>query len=110
QLEPEQMAMLDRAFNLTHSGNSEIAFQWLSMAISNRYEPAFPRLEEFLTTVGRRKFLKPLYEEMVKTKEGKERARQIYAKARPTYHPMAAATIDAVLAKATKQNNHESTK
>src|SRR5262249_10891439 len=98
------------AFNLSHSGNSEIAFQWLLMAISNHYEAAFPRLEEFLTTVGRRKFLKPLYEELVKTKEGKERARAIYEKARPTYHPMAAATIDAVLAKAAKQNNHQTTK
>jgi leukotriene-A4 hydrolase len=102
QLKPEQMAELDGAFNLSHSGNSEITFQWLLMAITNHYEPAFPRLEEFLTTVGRRKFLKPLYEELVKTKEGKERARTIYAKAKPAYHPMAVATIDAVLAKTAK--------
>jgi aminopeptidase N len=102
KLKPEQMADLDRAFNFSRSGNSEITFQWLLMAISTHYEPAFPRLEEFLTTVGRRKFLKPLYEELVKTKDGKERARTIYARARPTYHPMAAATIDAVLTKAAK--------
>ena len=31
---------LDSAFNLTRSGNSEIAFQWLLMSIRNRYEPA----------------------------------------------------------------------
>ncbi len=61
------------------------------------YEPAYPRLEEFLTSQGRRKFLKPLYEELVKTAAGRERARRIYAKARPTYHPISAATIDALL-------------
>ena len=91
------MAALDRAFHLTHSGNSEIAFQWLLMSIRNRYEAAYPRLEEFLMTIGRRKFIKPLYEELAKTPEGKKRALAIYRRARPTYHPIAVASIDEVL-------------
>lgn len=66
------MRQLERAFHLTRSGNSEIAFQWLLMSIRNRYEPAYPRLEEFLMTIGRRKFITPLYEELAKTREGKE--------------------------------------
>lgn len=93
----ERMAELDRAFKLTGTGNSEIIFQWLLMSIQNRYEAAYPRLEEFLTTIGRRKFIKPLYEEMVKTPEGRERAMNIYRRARPTYHPIAVTTIDAIL-------------
>jgi len=91
------MAELDRAFHLTRTGNSEIAFQWLLMSIRNRYEPANPRLEEFLLTIGRRKFIKPLYEELAKTPEGRERALAIYRRARPTYHPIAVTTIDEVL-------------
>jgi hypothetical protein len=91
------MAELDRAFKLTRVGNSEIAFQWLLMSIRNHYEPAYPRLEEFLLTIGRRKFIKPLYEELAKTPEGKERAMAIYRRARPTYHPIAVASIDDVL-------------
>lgn len=91
------MTELDRAFHLTRSGNSEIAFQWLLMSIRNRYEPAYPRLEEFLLTIGRRKFIKPLYEELAKTPEGKERAVEIYRRARPTYHPIAVVSIDEVL-------------
>jgi len=91
------MAELDRAFHLTRSGNSEIAFQWLLMSIRNRYESAYPRLEEFLMTIGRRKFIKPLYEELAKTPEGKARAVAIYRRARPTYHPIAIASIDDVL-------------
>src|SRR4030095_8814152 len=90
------MAELDRAFHLTRTGNSEIAFQWLLMSIRNRYEPANQRLEEFLTTIGRRKFIKPLYEELAKTPEGKERALAIYRRARSTYHPIAVPTIDDV--------------
>jgi leukotriene-A4 hydrolase len=91
------MGELDRAFRLTRSGNSEIAFQWLLMSIRNRYEPAYPRLEEFLLSVGRRKFIKPLYEELAKTPEGKERALTIYRRARSGYHPIAVASIDEVL-------------
>jgi leukotriene A-4 hydrolase/aminopeptidase len=93
----QRMAELDRAFNLTRSGNSEIAFQWLLMSIRNRYEAANARLEEFLTTIGRRKFVKPLFEELAKTPEGKTRANQIYAKARPGYHPITQASIDPIL-------------
>lgn len=97
ELDRKKMADLDQAFHLTRSGNSEIAFQWLLMSIRNRYETAYPRLEEFLITIGRRKFIKPLYEEMAKTSEGKERALAIYRRARPTYHPIAVASIDEVL-------------
>jgi len=93
----DRMVELDQAFHLTRSGNSEIAFQWLLMSIRNRYEPANQRLEEFLMTIGRRKFIKPLYEELAKTPEGKERALAIYRQARPTYHPIAVTTIDDVL-------------
>ncbi|HEX9425800.1 MAG TPA: M1 family metallopeptidase [Pyrinomonadaceae bacterium] len=96
-LDHQRMAELDQAFHLTQSENSEIAFQWLLMSIRIRYEPAYPRLEEFLVSIGRRKFIKPLYEELAKTPEGKERALAIYRRARPTYHPISVAAIDEVL-------------
>jgi leukotriene A-4 hydrolase/aminopeptidase len=92
-----QMKELDGALRLTGRGNAEVIFQWLLLAVRHGYEPAYPRLEEFLMSQGRRKFLKPLYEELVKTPGGRERARRIYAKARQTYHPISAATIDALL-------------
>jgi hypothetical protein len=54
-------------------------------------------LERFLTSQGRRKFLKPLYEELMKTDWGKSEARRIYAVARPTYHAVSSATIDQIV-------------
>ncbi len=93
----EKMSELDAAFNLTKSGNSEIAFQWLSMSIKNKYAAADTRLEEFLVSIGRRKFVKPLFDELVKTPEGTTRAKAIYAKARPGYHPITQSAIDEVL-------------
>ena len=97
KLGAERMTELDKAFHLTQSGNSEIVFEWLLMTIRNRYDIAYPRLEDFLTSIGRRKFLKPLYEELVKTSEGRARARAIYKRARPTYHPIAVTTIDEIV-------------
>lgn len=97
QLDKSKMEELDKAFRLTSTGNSEVAHQWLLIAIRNRYEPAYPRLEEYLTGIGRRKLIKPLYDELVKTPEGRERAMNIYRKARPGYHPIAVTTLDEVV-------------
>jgi hypothetical protein len=97
ELSDEQLRDLDETFGLSETGNSEILFQWLRTAIRNRYEPAFPALERFLTSQGRRKFLKPLYEDLAKTDWGREMALRIYEDARPTYHPVSSGTIDEVL-------------
>lgn len=92
-----QMSALDKAFHFTDSGNSEILAQWLLAAIKHQYKPAYPALEKFLVSVGRRKFLEPLYTELAKTPEGLERARAIYQKARPNYHSVSVGTIDEIL-------------
>jgi leukotriene-A4 hydrolase len=93
----QKMSELDRAFSLTKIGNSEIAFQWLLMSIKNNYAAADARLEEFLINIGRRKFVKPLFAELAKTEKGMTRAKAIYAKARPGYHPITQASIDEIL-------------
>ncbi|RMH19334.1 MAG: M1 family peptidase [Acidobacteria bacterium] len=97
ELPAPRMAELDEAFGFTASGNSEILHAWLHHVIRNRYEPAYPTLEHFLKTVGRRKFLKPLYERLAETEEGKAWAREIYAQARPGYHAVSSSTIDEIL-------------
>jgi leukotriene-A4 hydrolase len=91
------MEGLDKAFRFTHSGNSEILCAWMMHVIRHRYVAAYPQLEKFLVHTGRRKFLSPLYGELVKTEEGKQLAREIYAKARPNYHFVATSTFDKLL-------------
>jgi aminopeptidase N len=95
--ENPDMDRLEREFRLTESGNSEILHQWLLMAVRSEYQPAIGKVEEFLCAVGRRKFLKPLYGELMKTPAGQERARRIYARARAGYHPIAQGTIDGIV-------------
>jgi leukotriene A-4 hydrolase/aminopeptidase len=94
KLDIKRMKDLDEAFRLTRSGNSEVVFAWLMLSVKTGYAEAYPRLETFLTSQGRRKFLQPLYAELMKTPEGKQRAMAIYRKARPGYHPIAVDTLD----------------
>jgi hypothetical protein len=93
----QKLAELDAAFRVTDTGNSEIAFSWLRVAIRNEYAPAWPRLDQYLTTIGRRKLIKPLYEDLMKTPAGAARARDIYSRARANYHPIAVNTLDAIV-------------
>ena len=95
-LSMDQMKSLDNAFKFTASGNSEITHDWMLHVIAAKYEPGMTKLDTFLTTQGRRKFLTPLYKKLLAT-GGKEIANRIYEKARPTYHAVSRETIDGVL-------------
>jgi leukotriene-A4 hydrolase len=103
KLSTAKLDELNAAFALTSTGNSEVAFSWLRIAIRNDYQPAFAQLDNYLTTIGRRKLIKPLYEDLMKTPAGALRARAIYARARPNYHPIATATIDEIVFKGTRK-------
>ncbi|MTI32284.1 M1 family peptidase [Cytophagales bacterium RKSG123] len=92
-----QMNQLDKAFKFTASGNSEILAAWFIHVIDNHYKAAYPKMEEFLINVGRRKFLVPVYGEMLKEEGGKEMALDIYKKARPNYHFVSSSTLDEML-------------
>ena len=100
KLPVERLADLDQHFGLTARGNAEITHEWLLLAIRNGYEPADARLEAFLTTIGRRKLVLPLYKALVATATGRRRAMAIYATARPFYHPITADSIDQVMKEA----------
>ncbi len=91
------MARMDAEFHLTESRNAEILAEWLAMSVKENYAPAWLRLEEFLCAVGRRKFVRPLYTDLMKTPDGRARAKRIYARARPGYHPITQKTVDAIV-------------
>jgi aminopeptidase N len=86
---------LQAAYGLNGTRNSEIRFAWLSLAVSNRYDPASPSLEQFLTSQGRGKFVSPLFKALASDKQwGLPIAKRIYPKARPLYHPLVTRGLD----------------
>lgn len=97
-LTPAQLADLDKTFALSAAGNSEIRFAWLMLAVRHRYDPALPSLEQFLTSQGRRKFVAPLFTALMAEEGwGPDKARALYAKARPGYHSVTTNTLDPVV-------------
>jgi hypothetical protein len=96
KLRRDKLEDLDQAFDLTAARNNEIAFSWLRIAIRNGYEPAFDRLENFLETIGRTKFIGVLYEDMMDAGMD-DMARRIFEEARPSYHPLAAKEINSTI-------------
>ncbi|HLT48561.1 MAG TPA: M1 family metallopeptidase [Rubricoccaceae bacterium] len=96
-LTDDQLAALDDAFGFNETGNSEVLFAWLRVAIRNEYDPAVPALERFLTTQGRRKFVLPLFTDLAASDWGRPIAERIYREARPGYHAITANSVDAVL-------------
>ncbi|HEY1607405.1 MAG TPA: M1 family metallopeptidase [Allosphingosinicella sp.] len=99
-LKRARLDALDGAFHLSRLRNDEILFGWLSLALANRYDPAVPAAERFLTEQGRRKFVQPLFAILLAEDGwGRPIATRIYAQARPTYHPLTVATIDKMMGK-----------
>ncbi|WP_417666761.1 M1 family metallopeptidase [Pseudidiomarina sp.] len=93
----ENMARLDREFNLTEIKNSEIAHAWLKLSIVKKYEPARERLRSYLLTIGRNKLVSPLYRELAKTPDNLKWAREVYEQAKPGYHPLTQTVNEALL-------------
>jgi spore cortex formation protein SpoVR/YcgB (stage V sporulation) len=99
KLSGKRLTDLDRAFGLSQSGNAETLSAWLQLGIANRYEPAVPAAERFLASMGRRKFVLPLFQALVAQGEwGRPIAQRIYARTRPTYHSVTTNSVDKALA------------
>ena len=95
KLPAERLAELDRTLGLSATRNSEVLFAWLELAVANRYDPAVPALERFLTVQGRRKFVRPLIEALAKDAGwGRPIAERVYRQARPLYHPITTRDLD----------------
>ena len=96
-----RLAALEHAYGLNTIGNSEVLFDWLSLAIRNGFAPSAPAVRRFLTSMGRGKFVRPLYQAMMDQGAwGQGLARDIYATARAGYHPIVQRAVDRILAPA----------
>lgn len=94
----DDLRYLDQTFGFSRTGNNEILFSWMEYCIRDRYTAIYPALESFLNEVGRRKYVKPLFQALLQTPEGKIEAKKIYAAARPNYHYITQATVDELMA------------
>ena len=96
--------LADANYGFTGSPNPEIVAAWYTAILKTDFEGFDPKVyeakvESFLTTVGRRKFIVPMYTSMLEGDEKRQAwAKEIYAKARLSYHPLAQQTLDQLFA------------
>jgi leukotriene-A4 hydrolase len=98
ELSADRLLELREVLGLDSQNNSEVTFAWLRLAIANRYDAAIPQLEHFLTSMGRRKFVLPLFTALWEQEEwGRPLATRIHAAARPGYHSVTSGRVDTVV-------------
>ena len=98
ELDDTQLAMLDSGLGLSGNGNNEELFLWIELALENRYEPAVPLAEKFLSRVGRTKFVRPLFAALMDQGSwGRPIARRIYAETRSGYHSVTQGAVDRIV-------------
>ena len=96
----EKLAALDAAYSFTGTPNGEIAQRWYPLAVRSGYDAANDEIAAFLQKIGRRKLIMPTYTALVKTPEGLKLAEDVFAKARPGYHPITTGSVEGVIAEA----------
>ena len=99
-LPAERLAALDAAYRFTGTPNGEIAQRWYPLAVRSGYTQANEAIAEFLARIGRRKLIMPTYNALAQTPQGLAFAEQVYAKAKPGYHPITSGSVEQVIAEA----------
>lgn len=97
-LTSQQMDELDKQFKFSDTGNNEILGEWLVKVAHNQYEKSYPQMRKFLVNVGRRKFLSPIYSQLVANEKTLPLAKSIFEEAKPNYHFVASSSIEKMLA------------
>jgi hypothetical protein len=93
----ERLRELDQALKLSGTANGEIAMRWYPLSIRVGYDAARPAMADFLTKIGRRKLVRPIYAALAKSDDGRAFGSQVFAKARDGYHPITRGTIEEIL-------------
>ena len=96
-LNATQLKELNARYHFSTTGNNEVLFAWMMCCLKNKDNTIYPVLENFLQTVGRRKYVKPLFTELVKTTAGKKEAEKIFDSSKANYHTITRETVVDIL-------------
>lgn len=94
----EIVEQIDRQCQMSNYSNCEIRFRWYQLCIRVKYEPVLDEIFQFLTVIGRMKFVKPLYTEFKGSwPETMPRLRKFFDEQKQFMNPITAKQIEARL-------------
>ena len=88
---------LAERYQLTASTNHDVLVPWLTLALRSGYTAVLPRVEEVLGSIGRMKYLRPLYTALASDPRTRDLAVTTFAKHAASYHPIARQMAEGVL-------------
>lgn len=102
-LSMEKMKEIDRYLKFSNSGNSELLMEWFVLSAQNGYAKVNKaQIQAFLSKVGRRKYLMPIYEALLLNPETRNMAIATFNEAKTHYHAVSRNSIE-LLIKETKK-------
>ena len=95
---PSRLKELEQQFHFSKSGNSEILCDWFVLAAQSKYVYEIESdIQSFLTKIGRRKYVLPIYETLAKSPAGLKLAQRIFHGAKENYHSVTRGSVWKVL-------------
>lgn len=73
--------------------NAEIKFRWLCLCLDSNFEPIFKSVVVFVTSVGRMKYVRPLYRSLNKCPNGAVLAKETFSTNKGFYHPICGSMV-----------------
>ncbi|KAI9743973.1 MAG: hypothetical protein M1818_002707 [Claussenomyces sp. TS43310] len=95
-LTPAQAQAMGVAYSLTQTRNVELSSRYFRVALRAKDQTAYQPAADLLGTVGRMKFVRPLYRELARV--DRELALKTFQKNKDFYHPICMALIEKDLA------------
>jgi hypothetical protein len=92
-----KLKKLDGYFSFKTCGNSEIMTDWFVLGIENNYSELNPEIKKFLNKVGRRKYLVPIYEALLKNNKTNGFAKRIFETSKNNYHAVSRNSIEELI-------------
>lgn len=87
----DSLQAMDSLYNISEITNSEIKFRWQMLSLSSNYEKVYPDVVNFISKVGRMKFVRPLYRSLFKVQPSL--AKDTFTKYINFYHPICSAMV-----------------
>ena len=100
-LSTEELSTLDAALGLSDTRNAEIGRTWFIQVAQRQHRPAYDNLEQYLRRYGRTRLVRPIYIALAQNGSDLELAKELFIKARGTYHPITNASIESAFRRAT---------
>ncbi len=97
--EPKYLQKLDYQFNFKSCGNAEIMTEWYRVGIRSGYTNIRPSMKQFITKIGRGKFIYPLYKDLANSKYPSDREwiKAVFEQAKGEYHPISRKGLEEIL-------------